>query len=83
MMRGPRGEGTGRPRVQAVTVVDEEGNRSERRVVIGLTNRVLAQVIEGLEPGETVVSGRKTAPAQPQAGQQPRGPGGGGFRGFP
>lgn len=83
MMRGPRGEGTGRPRVQAVTVVDEEGNRSERRVVIGLTNRVLAQVIEGLEPGETVVSGRKTAPAQPQAGQPPRGPGGGGFRGFP
>lgn len=84
--RGPRGEGNGRPRVQAVTVVDADGERSERRVVVGVTNRVLAQVIEGLEPGETVVSGKKAAPAQPQPGQQPRGPGGGGgggFRGFP
>ncbi len=87
MGREPRGAGTGRPRVQAVTVVDADGNRSERRVVIGVTNRVLAQVIEGLEPGETVVSGRKIAPAQAQAGQPQRvpgaGPGGGGFRGFP
>lgn len=84
MMGRQRGD-SARPRVQAVTVVDAEGNLSERRVVVGVTNRVLAQVIEGLEPGEIVVSGKKAAPP-PQTGPQQRGPGGGpggGFRGFP
>ncbi len=86
MGRGPRADMSGRPRVQAVTVVDAEGKMSERRVVTGVTNRVMAEVLEGLMPGETVVSGKKSAPpAQQAAGPQQRGPGqgGGGFRGFP
>lgn len=81
-MGRPRGEISGRPRVQAVTVVDAEGNLSERRVIVGMTNRVLAQVIEGLEPGETVVTGKKSAPPVPQVGPQQRGPGGGPGGGF-
>jgi membrane fusion protein, macrolide-specific efflux system len=89
--RGPRGDNaSGRPRVQAVTVVDQDGKLSERRVVTGVSNRVMAEVREGLMPGETVVTGKKSAPPPQQAqGQGQRipgaggGPGGGGFRGFP
>ncbi len=90
--RGPGadGNGSGRPRVQAVTVVDAEGKQIERRVVTGISNRVMAEVLEGLEPGETVVTGKKSAPPpQTTQGQGQRvpgaggGPGGGGFRGFP
>jgi macrolide-specific efflux system membrane fusion protein len=84
------GNGGGRrPKVQAVTVINADGEQQERRVVIGLTNRVLAQVLEGLEPGETVVTGKRSATRPPQGnnGQQrvpggPPGGFGGGFRGF-
>ncbi len=92
MGRGQGGSrnGAGRqPRVQAVTVVTADGEQQERRVVIGLTNRVDAQVLEGLEPGETVVTGKRSATRTNQAaGGQQRAVGGapgglgGGFRGF-
>lgn len=40
-----------------VTVVHEDGRREEREVVIGLTSRVNAEVISGLQAGEQVVAG--------------------------
>lgn len=49
-----------------------------RPVLVGLSTRADAQILHGLEPGETVVTGTATAaPAQPRAGQQQRPPGGG------
>lgn len=70
----------GHPRPQLVRVIDAEGRIEERRVVIGVSNRVTAEVLEGLTPGEVVVTGEKTEQPPPQVGPQ-RGPGGG-FRGF-
>ena len=39
-----------------VNVMDEDGNIEERKVLVGVTNRVQAQIIEGLKEGEKVVS---------------------------
>lgn len=46
-----------------VKVMDEDGDIEERKVLIGVTNRVQAQIIEGLKEGEKVVSG-STKPNQ-------------------
>ena len=66
-----------------VSVVDAEGKITEREVKVGVMNRVSAQVIAGLEPGETVVIGTKApaAAARAQTGGSlvpSAGPGGGG-----
>jgi macrolide-specific efflux system membrane fusion protein len=45
-----------------VSVVDADGKVADREVKVGVMNRVSAQIISGLEPGETVVIGTK-APA--------------------
>ena len=45
----------------AVSVVDAEGNITEREVKVGVVNRVSAQILSGLEPGEKVVIGTRTA----------------------
>ena len=42
-----------------VTVVNEDGNMEERKVRLGATNRVLAQVLSGVEPGERVVTNER------------------------
>jgi macrolide-specific efflux system membrane fusion protein len=51
-----------------VSVVDAKGKVTEREVKVGVMNRVSAQIISGLEPGEKVVIGTKApaaaAPAQ-------------------
>lgn len=50
------GEGQdGRPAL--VTVVDAQGNQTTQRVLIGVTSRVTAEVLAGLEEGDRVVSG--------------------------
>lgn len=57
------------PRQAQVKVMDENGTINERKVLVGVTNRVQAQIIEGLQEGEKVVSGStrpnlaKVAPA--------------------
>lgn len=55
--------------VARVSVVGANGKALEREVKVGVMNRVSAQIVSGLEPGETVVIGA-TAPAagaaQPQ-----------------
>jgi len=51
-----------------VSVVGADGEIADRAVKVGVMNRVSAQILSGLEPGETVVIGTKapaaTAPAQ-------------------
>jgi macrolide-specific efflux system membrane fusion protein len=80
-----------RQKLFKATVVSESGAQEERIVKVGVTNRVAAQVVEGLAVGERVIAGTKTDSAssdQPRdrtggrRGQGGRG-GGGGFRGFP
>jgi macrolide-specific efflux system membrane fusion protein len=39
--------------------MDEKGNLIERNVVIGISNRVQVQVLDGLQEGEKVVSGMR------------------------
>jgi macrolide-specific efflux system membrane fusion protein len=79
-----------RQKLFKATVVTESGVHEERIVKVGVTNRVSAQVVEGLAVGERVVAGTKTDAG---AGEQQRdrtggrrgqgNRGGGGFRGFP
>lgn len=46
------------PNQHLVLVVDAKGNPQPRLVTIGLDNKVTAQVISGLQPGEKVVLGQ-------------------------
>ncbi|PUA26976.1 MAG: efflux transporter periplasmic adaptor subunit [Cellvibrio sp. 79] len=61
--RGESQAATNRPRPAMVKVMDEDGDVEERKVLVGVTNRVQAQIIEGLNEGEKVVSG-STKPNQ-------------------
>ncbi|QTQ32506.1 RND efflux system, membrane fusion protein [Aromatoleum bremense] len=63
--RGPA-SGTAGPRHRTVRVAAADGTLQERRVEVGVSNRVQAQVLSGLEEGDRVVSGaalRTDAPA--------------------
>lgn len=78
--RSEKADGAGatgnRPRPAVVKVMDEEGNIEERKVLVGVTNRVQAQIIEGLQEGEKVVSGSSRPNQQkPAAGMGMGGPG--------
>ena len=70
------GAAINRPRPAIVKVMDEDGDIEERKVLVGVTNRVQAQIIEGLTEGEKVVSG-STKPNQVKAAPA------GGFGGGP
>jgi macrolide-specific efflux system membrane fusion protein len=65
-----------------VSVVGADGKIADREVKVGVMNRVSAQIISGLEPGEKVVIGTKApaAAARTQTGSSlvpTAGPGGG------
>ncbi len=47
------------PRPATVQVMDARGNLTERKITIGVSNRIQVQVIEGLTEGELVVSGMR------------------------
>lgn len=71
------------PHPASVQVMDERGNLAERKVTIGVSNRVQVQVLDGLQEGEKVVSGMRqldkptNANASAQAGPgAPGAPGG-------
>ena len=57
-------------RAALVSVVGADGKAVDRDVKVGVTNRVSAQIVSGLEPGEKVVIGTKApaAAAKAQAG---------------
>jgi macrolide-specific efflux system membrane fusion protein len=88
--RGGRGGGGGagdaeaglRPRAATVTVVKEDGSQETRSVMVGVTDRVNAQIISGLAEGEEVVAGQEVATrTTPRPAPRPAGlPGVGGFR---
>lgn len=40
-----------------VTVMHDDGRREERQIVVGLTSRVNAEVVSGLQVGEQVIAG--------------------------
>lgn len=48
-------ENAARPAI--VKVMNKDGDIEERKVLVGVTNRVQAQIVEGLQEGEKVVSG--------------------------
>ncbi|MFT4243055.1 MAG: efflux RND transporter periplasmic adaptor subunit, partial [Acidovorax sp.] len=82
---GPRPGGApapGTPRPATVKVAAEDGTVSVREVTVGVSNRVQAQILSGLEEGERVVAGIKqpeTKRAASTGQQQPPG----GFGGPP
>lgn len=47
-----------------VQVMGEDGVPADRRVRVGVTNRLSGEVLDGLQPGETVVIGERGAAAQ-------------------
>jgi membrane fusion protein, macrolide-specific efflux system len=51
----------------SVRVLKGDGTLEEREVQVGVMSRVSAQVTSGLEPGEQVVAGTATPPAQAKA----------------
>jgi membrane fusion protein, macrolide-specific efflux system len=70
-----------------VTVVKDDASRETRRVRVGISNRVSAEVVSGLAEGERVVAGTKqdsgTVAGGSGSGGQRRGGPGGGFGRFP
>jgi membrane fusion protein, macrolide-specific efflux system len=76
-VRGPRGAGERAsgldPRSQfakgvaLVSVVGADGKVADREVKVGVMNRVSAQIVSGIEPGEKVVIGTKAPAAAVQA----------------
>jgi macrolide-specific efflux system membrane fusion protein len=91
--RGGRGGGGGandaeaglRPRAATLTVVKDDGTQETRDVMVGVTDRVNAQIISGLAEGEQVIAGqeiatRAAARPAPRPPGLPGVPGVGGFR---
>jgi macrolide-specific efflux system membrane fusion protein len=65
--RARGGDGTPRERAYTVRVV-KDGRIEERRITVGVMNRIQAQVLSGLAEGEEVVVGtREEEKAQPRA----------------
>lgn len=59
------------PRKGTVKIVDKDGQVKDREVMIGITNRVQAQILSGLAEGDRIVVGVKQAeqPERKPAGQ--------------
>jgi macrolide-specific efflux system membrane fusion protein len=53
------GENESKPQPATVQVMDKKGNLTERKIMIGISNRVQVEVLEGLQEGENVVSGMR------------------------
>ena len=62
------------PRPATVTVVKDDGTQETRNVTVGVTDRVTAEILSGLEEGEKIVEGVQTANAR---GVRPAGRAGG------
>ena len=62
------------PRSGTVKVIDQDGKIEQRKVELGVTNRVQMQVVSGLAEGDTVIIGMKLPPStkrtQAATGQQ-------------
>ncbi len=67
----------GRP--ARVTLIDSSGETQERQVRVGVSNRIHAEILDGLSEGDQVVTGARTAAAS-RTNQNGPGPGFGGPR---
>ena len=73
---GFTGQGTTRtPRNGTVKIIDKDGKVEQRKVELGVINRVQMQVLSGLSEGDTVIIGMKLPPSakRTQAAAQPGG----------
>ncbi|MFV3131069.1 efflux RND transporter periplasmic adaptor subunit [Niveispirillum sp. KHB5.9] len=66
----PPGEGGQRERPRMVQVLKADGTLEERRVMVGVADRVNAEIVSGLNEGDQVVVGRKPSSGQLKAQQQ-------------
>ena len=66
----------GQPRPATVKVAAADGGIAEREVTVGVSNRVQAQILSGLEEGERVVAGTKQPESQQRRAAAAQGPGG-------
>lgn len=48
-----------KPQPATVQVMDEKGNLTERKIMVGISSRVRVQVLDGLQEGEKIVSGMR------------------------
>ena len=48
-------------------VVKADGTYEQREVEVGVTNRVSAEIVSGLEPGEVIVTGQRVPATAPRA----------------
>ena len=71
-------DGTPRERAYVVRVVRPDGKLEERRVTVGVMNRINAQVLSGLSEGEQVVIGSAEPQAKAASGANTKGGGAGG-----
>ena len=68
--RRPQSNATGDTparRFAVTRVLQEDGTEEQRRVVVGVTSRVSAEIINGLDEGDQVVAGIVQAAARPSA----------------
>ena len=77
----PSAEGTATRSFATAQVLNSDGTTEERRVVVGVTSRVSAQIISGLEEGEQVIAGivQSSARATTTTNARPTGGFPGGF----
>lgn len=64
------------PRPALVTVVAEDGSERQQQILVGVSSRVSAEVLLGLEAGDQVVAGLIQRQLPDQAGQRTGPPGG-------
>lgn len=74
LFMGPTGPAQRGPRQATVRVIDAEGKVEERRVEIGISNRVQVQVLSGLAEGDEVIAGQRV-PAGGASAARGAGPG--------
>ncbi|MGC3985296.1 MAG: efflux RND transporter periplasmic adaptor subunit [Pseudorhodoferax sp.] len=84
LFTGPTGTPQRGPRQATVRVIDAEGRIEERRVEIGIGNRVQVQILSGLAEGDEVIAGQRqpagaASGARGGQGQQRSGLQGGGM----
>ena len=63
------GPAAARTRPTTVTVVHEDGSQETRSVVVGVTDRVSAEIVSGLSEGEKVVAGEASDTGASRAGR--------------
>lgn len=66
----PADAGTSRERPRMLQVLKPDGTLEERRIMVGVSDRVYAEVVSGLNEGDQVVVGRKPSAGQLKAQQQ-------------